>query len=93
MAHGWKYVNGELVYRPDTDRARVNVLAELDTWEGEEYERLRGLLDSLVDAVRRDWAEKIRKHELDDPMGRNFYTGAGADYYAQLISPDEEDPK
>ncbi|WLW38537.1 hypothetical protein [Streptomyces phage Vanseggelen] len=80
-------------YRPTTVEAKANIHEDLDRWHGEEYDRLAELLDDLVKGVRRDVAKEIREHQLDDPMGRNFYTGAGADYYAQLINPDEEDPK
>ncbi|QMP84512.1 hypothetical protein HUN43_00060 [Streptomyces phage Endor1] len=77
-------------YRPTTEEA---VAALTYDKYGEEYEWWTETLAELVKAVRRDVAKEIREHQLDDPMGRHFYTGAGADYYAQLINPDEEDPK
>ncbi|AKY03518.1 hypothetical protein SEA_DANZINA_63 [Streptomyces phage Danzina] len=43
--------------------------------------------------TRKRWAKKLREFELEDPMGRNFYTGTGMIFAADLLDPDIEDPK
>ncbi|MGW7434695.1 hypothetical protein [Streptomyces sp. NPDC054849] len=87
---GWKRVDGQWVWRPDVETAMAEITGGL---YGEEYEDRRRELDELVSAVRREWADRLRDHDLDDPMGRHFYTGTGIVYAADLLDPDKEDPK
>ncbi|QYW07908.1 hypothetical protein SEA_REDBEAR_62 [Streptomyces phage RedBear] len=46
-----------------------------------------------ADDVRREWARRLREHKLEDVWGRNFYTGTGLAFAADLLDPDTEDPK
>ncbi|MFD7976747.1 hypothetical protein [Streptomyces sp. NPDC059071] len=88
--NGWKYVNGEPRWRPDIETAMAEITSGL---YGQEYEDRRQELDELVDAVRREWAAKLRTHEIPDVMGQNFYVPLGVTYAADLLDPDQEDPK
>ncbi|ANT41066.1 hypothetical protein BI024_gp62 [Streptomyces phage Nanodon] len=60
--------------------------------ENQAKERL--IFESVeADDVRRAWAKRLREHQLEDVWGRNFYTGTGIAYAADLLDPDTEDPK
>ncbi|WJN62684.1 hypothetical protein [Streptomyces phage phiScoe10] len=82
------WVGGE--WRPTTEEAVAGMVYDK---YGQEYEEAHEELLDLVKAVRRDVAKELREHQLEDVWGRNFYTGGGIEYAAQLINPDEEDPK
>ncbi|MFF7252421.1 hypothetical protein [Streptomyces microflavus] len=86
----WLYEKTETRWRPNIATAMAEITGGL---YGEEYEDRHQELVELVDAVRREWAEKLRKHELQDVLGRHFYTGVGIDFAADLLDPDKEDPK
>lgn len=49
-------------WKPDVETARAQFHTEYDGWYGENYERLKELLDDLVAAVRRDAAAEIREY-------------------------------
>ncbi|MFH8414388.1 hypothetical protein [Streptomyces collinus] len=93
MSDAWVYVDGKPEWRPSIQAARAEIHGQLDRWHGQECDSLREHLDDLVLAVRREWADKLRNFELEDPKGRNFYTGTGIDFAADLIDPHKEDPK
>ncbi|AKY03441.1 hypothetical protein [Streptomyces phage phiScoe23] len=93
MSDGWVYVDGKPEWRPSVAAMKAEIHCQLDRWYGEEYDSLAEWLDDLENAVRREWADKLRNFELEDVMGRNFYTGAGIDFAADLIDPHKEDPK
>ncbi|WP_406409633.1 hypothetical protein OG923_12505 [Streptomyces halstedii] len=86
----WKFESCETYWRPNISAAMAEITGGL---YGEEYEDRHQELVELVDAVRREWAEKLRTYKLDDPMGRHFYTGTGVAFAADLLDPDKEDPK
>ncbi|MFE0964089.1 MULTISPECIES: hypothetical protein [Streptomyces] len=89
---GWKYTDGGWQWRPDIETQMAEITGGL---YGEEYEDRRRELEELVDAVRREWAAKLRDaaDNLTDPMGRHFYTGVGMIHAADLLDPDKEDPQ
>lgn len=91
-AFGWRREGGEWLWRPDIKTQMAEITGGL---YGEECEDRQRELEELVDAVRREWAAKLRDaaSDLPDPMGRHFYTGTGMIHAADLLDPDKEDPE
>jgi hypothetical protein len=59
MADGWGYIKGRgPVYMPDAGRVRAELQ---DDKYGQELDEYAASLDELEDAVRRDWAAKLRQ--------------------------------
>ncbi|AWN07581.1 hypothetical protein SEA_GOBY_63 [Streptomyces phage Goby] len=79
---------------PSSVREHVwDLLTESVDWV-ERQARERVILEGpQADEVRRVWAKRLREHELEDVWGRNFYTGTGLAFAADLLDPDIEDPK
>ncbi|MEU5403747.1 hypothetical protein ABZ348_31195 [Streptomyces sp. NPDC005963] len=82
---GWEYVDGRPRWAPTVGVAMANITCGL---YGEEYEEMQRQLDDLVRAAQRDAAELLRKHEVADPMGADFYIPIGVSYAADLIFPE-----
>ncbi|MFE7463076.1 hypothetical protein ACFU6R_03090 [Streptomyces sp. NPDC057499] len=84
--------DGEWKWRPDIETQMAEITGGLP---GETYEDRRRELDELVEAVRREWATKLREiaADLPDPMGKHFYTGIGIMHAADVLDPDVEDPE
>ncbi|AGM12161.1 hypothetical protein SEA_GODPOWER_63 [Streptomyces phage Godpower] len=70
-----------------------DLLTESVEWvERQAHERM--IFESPAEPeFRRAWAKRLREHELEDVWGRNFYTGTGLAFAADLLDPDIEDPK
>ncbi|MFC4494057.1 hypothetical protein ACFPA8_07915 [Streptomyces ovatisporus] len=89
MANGWKYVNGEPVWRPDVGCASAQFFSEYNAFYGDQYERMTELLDDLISAVRREAAQEIRDEAYTRPYNSGMYDGRLL--AAQQIDPDVED--
>ncbi|MEU6572321.1 hypothetical protein [Streptomyces sp. NPDC046805] len=82
---GWEYVDGRPRWAPTVGVQMANILGGL---YGDEHDQRRRELDDLVRAAQRDAAELLRKHEVKDPLGADFYVPLGVEYAANLITPD-----
>lgn len=92
MANGWKYVDGEPQWRPDTETARAELLSWIDPPTEGEHADVTSMLNDLVTAVRREAAEEIRSSvkTWEGMHSTAEATNFGKLRVADLIDPDSD---
>lgn len=69
---------------------RASIHGDLDRWHGEEYDRLKEMLDDLLTAHAHELAEQIREagRKHSDPHGPYRTAAQMAKHFSDLIDPE-----